>query len=248
MSSYDKFAKQYSDSMPEEGDYFHQTQIDPYIYKIIGDVKDKTIYDLGCGNGYISRNLSKKGAKVFASDVSEELIKIAKEKSENLDISYSVRDGLDFSDFDDNQFDVVVMNMVIHYIEDLDTLFKEISRVLKPNGILAFSTNHFFRPGEPYSEWVEGEVDGKPTLFIKVTNYLESHFKISTSKWDNETKLKIYKVPLNMLINTMSKYNLLTKEVYEPESVGFAKDYSEELQKSHHIPTFIIFGAIKKYE
>lgn len=144
MSSYDKFAKQYSDSHGEDGDYFHQTQIDPAIYKIVGNPKDKTIYDLGCGNGYISRNLSRNGAKVYASDISKGLIEIAKEKSGGLDINYSVRDGIDFGDYQNEQFDAVVMNMVIHYIDDIDTLFKEISRVLKPNGILAFSTNHFF--------------------------------------------------------------------------------------------------------
>jgi len=245
MNSYNNFAKQYSDSHGEEGDYFHKTQIDPYIYKIIGDPKDKTIYDLGCGNGYISRNLAKSRAKIFASDISDELVKIAKDKSEGLDISYSVRDGIDFSGFSNGQFDVVIMNMVIHYIEDIDTLFKEISRVLKPNGILAFSTNHFFRPASPYSDWVKGEINGQEKLFIKVTNYLETHSVKTKSVWDNETELTIINRPLNQCINTLSKYNLFVKEVYEPESVGFAKSFTEDLQKSHHIPTFIIFGVGK---
>ena len=48
MAIYDKFAKQYSDSMSEEGDYFHQTQIDPYIYEIVVNPKGKVIYDIGC--------------------------------------------------------------------------------------------------------------------------------------------------------------------------------------------------------
>ncbi len=246
MSSYDKFAKQYSDSHGEEGDYFHQTQIDPYILKIVGNPKGKAIYDLGCGNGYISRKLSKLGAKVFASDISEELIKLAKEKSEGLDINYSARNGIDFSGFENDQFDVVMMNMVIHYIEDIDTLFKEISRVLKPDGILAFSTSHFFRPDYPYSEWVKGNIKDEEKLFIKVTNYLETYSIKVKSLWDNETELTIINRPLNKLVNTMSKHNLFLSDVYEPESVGFAKSFSEDLQKSHHIPTFIILGAVKK--
>lgn len=52
MSVYDKFALSYSNSMKDTGDYYHKTQIDPYVYKILGDPKDKVIYDLGCGNGY----------------------------------------------------------------------------------------------------------------------------------------------------------------------------------------------------
>jgi len=267
MASYDNFAKQYSDSNGDEGDYFHKTQIDPYVYKIIGDPKGKTVYDLGCGNGYISRNLAKKGSKVFASDISKELIKIAEEQSKDLNINYSVRNGIDFSGFGDNQFDVVVMNMVIHYIEDLDKLFKEISRVLKPNGVLAFSTNHFFRQTYPYSDWTKGyfvrmnsrdwikdkeyieqhkDADVREVLFVKNTNYLKTFVAKINSGWDDKETLEIVNRPLNVYINTMSKYGLYLHELYEPESPEFPQNESEDLRKSHHIPTFIIFGAIKK--
>lgn len=247
MSSYDSFAKQYSDSQGESGDYFHQTQVDPYVYKIIGNVKGKFIYDIGCGNGYMARNFAKNGAKVFASDLSSELVKIAKEKSTGLNIEYFVNNALDFSNLKSRKFDVITMNMVIQYFDNknLDMLFKNISKHLNKGGIFVFSTDHFFRPGMPYSYWYKGVVDGNERLFIKVTNYLESEYKEVESKWDNSTKLKIYKRPLSILVNTLSKNGLLTKEIYEPDSVGFAKDYSEELQKTHHIPTFIIFGAIK---
>lgn len=245
-SNYDKFAKQYSNSQSEEGDYFHKTQIDPYIYKIIGNPKGKTIYDLGCGNGYVSRNLARNGAKVFASDISSELIKIAEDKSKGLDIDYSVRKGDDFSGFENGQFDSVIMNMVIQYFDDIEPLFKGISQILKKDGVFTFSTDHFLRPGDPYSSWLEGEIDGKPTLFVKVTNYLKNYSRKAISKWDGKTELNIFKKPLNAYVNTLSKYGLFVKEIYEPESEGFAKNFSVELQKSHHIPTFIIFGAIKK--
>lgn len=243
MAIYDKFAEQYSASMLEEGDYFHKTQIDPYIYEIVGSLKGKIVYDIGCGNGYMARHFAKMGAKVFASDASPRLIEDAKEKSKGLDITYSVRDALDFEGFDKSMFDAVVMNMVIHYIKDLDKLFEGISGVLKDKGIFAFSTNHFFRPDYPRSEWVEGKIDEKETLFIKVTGYLKRENRVVTSSWDNKTKMALYNHPLNELVNAMSKYGLYTFKVEEPESVGFAKSFSEELQKSHHIPTFITIGA-----
>jgi ubiquinone/menaquinone biosynthesis C-methylase UbiE len=246
MSTYDNFAQQYFDSQGEEGDFFHKTQIDPYIYQAIGNPQGKHIYDLGCGSGYISRNLAKKGAIVIASDVSAELIALATEKSKGLEIKYLVRDGVDFSGFKKSQFDVVVMNMVIHYIEDLDTLFSQISKVLKKNGVLVFSTNHFFRPTYPYSEWTRGQIDDKERLFIKVTNYLESYHVKIKSYWDNQTELTIINRPLNKFISAMSKYNLYINNLYEPDSDGcFASSYSEELRKSHYIPTYVIFDVKK---
>lgn len=245
MGDYDKFAKQYSDSMSEQGDYFHQTQIDLNVYSIVGDPKGKVIYDIGCGNGYMARNFANKGAKVFASDLSEKLIGDAREKSRNSDIQFRVHDATDFSGYEDGQFDVVVMNMVIHYVQDLDKLFQGISRALRKDGMFVFSTNHFFRSVYPYSEWVLGKIDNEEKLFIKVTDYLEKRVSEIESGWDKKTKLIIYNHPLNELVNGMAKQGLFTFRIEEPESAGFAKDFSEQLQKSHHIPTFMTIGAKK---
>jgi ubiquinone/menaquinone biosynthesis C-methylase UbiE len=242
---YDKVAKKYSDSMSETGDFYHKTQIDPCVYSIIGDPKGKTIYDLGCGNGYMARVLAKQGAKLYASDISGKLIEIARKKSKELSISYSVHDALDFSKYGQGMFDVVVMNMVIHYIKDIENLFKGISNILKKNGLLVFSTNHPFRPNYPYSEWDLGKINNKELLFIKVTGYLKKEKRYGVCWCDNKTKLIMYNQPLNYLINTMSKYGLYTFRIEEPKSDGFAHDFSKKLQNSHYIPTYIIIGARK---
>ncbi len=245
MASYDKFAWQYADAMSEHGDFYHRTQIDPYIYKIIGNPKGKRIYDIGCGNGYMARNLAKKGVHVVASDISKALIGIAQEKSEGLNIEYSVRDGVDFHGLGAKKFDAVIMNMVINYIKDIEALFRGISRILKPNGIVVFATNHFLRPAYPYSEWVKGTVQGKERLFIKTTGYLKDIRVAVSSGWDKKTKLSLINRSLNAYVNAMAKYGLFVHAVYEPESKGFATQFSKPLQKSHHIPTYIIVGATK---
>lgn len=248
MTGYDNVAKQYSDSMSDKGDFYHRTQIDPNVYKIIGDPKGKIIYDLGCGNGYIARNLVKKGAKVFASDVSSELVKLAKEKSKGLEINYSVRDALDFTGFADGQFDIVIMSMVIHYIKNVDALFRGISRILREDGLFVLSTSHPFSPGRPYSVWEAGKINGKEVLFVKVTGYLKKEARNIVCWCDDKTKLVMYNQPLNLLVNTMAKYGLYIFQIEEPGSDGFAHDFSKELQKSHHIPTFIIIGARKSLD
>jgi len=231
--------------MGDTGDDVHQIQIDPYIFQIIGDPKGKVICDLGCGNGYMARIFAQKGAKVFASDISEDLIEIAKTKSKNLDIRYQVHSADDLSDYEDKSFDIVVMNMSIHYLNDLTKLFSEINRVLKIDGIFAFSTNHFFRPNHPFSEWVLGKIEEKDKLFIKVTDYLEKRENKVLSGWDNKTTLSVFNHSLNEMVNGMSKNNLLTFKIFEPEPINAGLDFSEELQKSHHIPTYLIIGAKK---
>lgn len=245
MADYDGVARAYSDAMPDEGDFYHRTQIDPYVYSIIGNPKGKVIYDLGCGNGYIARNLARLGAKVYASDISGKLIAIAKKKNKGLDISYSVRDATKLDAYKKEMFDVVVMNMVMHYIKNIDALFAGISKMLKKGGIFVFSTNHPFRPVYPYSDWTVGKIKNKDALFIKVTGYLKQEGRSGVCWCDNKTKLKFYNQPLHALINSMSKYGLYVFRLEEPVGDGFAHNYSKELQDSHFIPTFIIIGAKK---
>lgn len=245
MADYDDVAKLYSNAMPEEGDFYHRTQIDPYLYSIIGDPKGKIICDLGCGNGYISRNLARKGAKVYASDISSKLVAIAKKKSNGLDISYSVHDATTFDTYKKDMFDVVVMNMVIHYIKDIDALFAGIGKVLKKGGIFVFSTNHPFRPVYPYSDWTVGKIGNKDRLFIKVTGYLKQESRPGVCWCDNKTKLHFCNQPLHAMVNTMSKYGLFTFRLEEPVGDGFAHNYPKKLRDSHFIPTFIIIGVKK---
>lgn len=215
------------------------------MYSIIGEPKGKVICDFGCGNGYIARSLARRGATVYASDISSKLIAIATEKSTGLDISYSVHDATDVHAYKKDMFDVVVMNMVLHYIKNVDALCIGISKILKKGGIFVFSTNHPFRPVYPYSDWTVGKIENKDALFIKVTGYLKEEARDGVCWCDNKTKLTFYNQPLHVLINTMSKYGLYTYKMEEPVGDGFAHNYSQELQDSHFIPTYIIIGAKK---
>lgn len=244
-SSYDKFARQFSDAQGETGDAVHRVQLDPHIYAAVGNPKNKIIYDIGCGNGYMSRYFARRGAKVFASDISRELIQIAKNKSKGLDITYNLYDATSFELYKSGSFDAIVMNMVIHYVKNIDKLCKGISNILKPRGIFVFSTNHFLRPVFPFSEWTVGKLDGEEKLFIKVTGYLKKEERSLLSWWDQKTKIPLYNHPLNELLNTMAKYNLYSYHVSEPESEGVAKNRPKHLQKSSHIPTYIIIAAKK---
>jgi ubiquinone/menaquinone biosynthesis C-methylase UbiE len=145
-TSFDRFAEEYDQEMGDAGDYAHQQTIDKCLLELVGDASGLTIYDLACGNGYMARKFMKEGAReVWASDVSQKLLDFAQTKYDLLGIKYLHREADDFSDIPEGHFDLITMHMAIFYMEDLDKLFSNIYKALKPAGRFVFTCDHPLR-------------------------------------------------------------------------------------------------------
>jgi ubiquinone/menaquinone biosynthesis C-methylase UbiE len=114
------------------------------VLAAVGDVRGKTILDLGCGSGFLSVLLAKRGAaRVIGIDVSEEQLAIARfrAKASGLnpdDPAIEFRAvSADRLDFPDGTFDAIVGAFVLHHL-DLPKTAREIHRALKPGGVGAF--------------------------------------------------------------------------------------------------------------
>ena len=93
---------------------------------------EQAILDLGCGTGILTFQLADLCNKIVGVDSSQSMIDKAKEQFSN--IEFRVCDALDLPF--ENEFDVVFSNAVFHWINDHDTLLKNIYKVLKQQGLL----------------------------------------------------------------------------------------------------------------
>ncbi|HEY8898300.1 MAG TPA: class I SAM-dependent methyltransferase [Niastella sp.] len=106
------------------------------------DLQGKTILDAGCGPGITTAYFLDRGALVTGIDYSEEMLSIARTRTEGKATLMRHDLNLELNMFEASSFDIIYCSLVIHYIDDLDLLFKEFSRVLRPGGIVVFSTDH----------------------------------------------------------------------------------------------------------
>jgi SAM-dependent methyltransferase len=113
------------------------------------------ILDYGCGRGEIVSLLRKKGASAYGCDVYYDAAKRAPPD----EIKQYVRPMRGHQiDFPDAFFDVVVNNQVIEHVPDLNLALGEISRVLKPGGLVLslFPHKGVWREGHcgiPFLHW-----------------------------------------------------------------------------------------------
>lgn len=116
-----------------------------FILRAVGDLRGKTLLDVGCCAGDQLVIYEANWAKVFGVEPSKLMIDMAANQLEEVHKSRRLRQGdASFIPFDDEQFDVVTARMSLHYAPDLDEAWKEIGRVIRPSGILAFVAPHPF--------------------------------------------------------------------------------------------------------
>jgi len=101
------------------------------ILKFLGDLKGKKVLDVGCGDGRSFDDLLYAGGELYGVDISPEMLKLAKKRHSNVQLYET--DAINLP-FEDDSFDVVTAFFFIVHIKDLESVFDEIYRVLKPGG------------------------------------------------------------------------------------------------------------------
>ncbi|MFX0200194.1 MAG: class I SAM-dependent methyltransferase [Candidatus Hodarchaeota archaeon] len=142
---WDAAASSWSAFIRKGKDYYRDELNNPATFKLIGEVRGQRVLDVSCGEGYNTRILARKGAKVTGVDFSEKLIDLAKqeEAKEELGISYSVLDAADLNkEFSSNNFDLVTCFMALQDIKHYNKVISEVARVLKQRGRFIFSIPH----------------------------------------------------------------------------------------------------------
>lgn len=208
MSSYNVFARYY-DFLTQNVDYDAGSS---FISGIFKDNDIKTVIDLACGSGKMSKKLIEKGFNVIGIDSSCDMLAAASNRLYKYSGKYSLFQAL-MQDFSlENKVDACIccLDSINHLTEENDVLktFENVYNSLNEKGIFIFDVNSVFKH--------------RTLLNNRAYVFDEEDFFLS---WDNEyLEDDIVRILLDFFVYNGESYDRYSEEFYE-------RAYSNELLK-----------------
>ncbi|WP_071190208.1 class I SAM-dependent methyltransferase [Trichormus sp. NMC-1] len=178
--------------------YLHNL-ITPYYLrnKKVLDTKDRLILDAGCGSGFKSLLLAEAnpGAKIVGVDISEESVKLARQR-----LKYHGFDNAEFhvlSIYDlpklNYQFDYINCDEVLYLFPDIAVALQAMKAVLKPEGIIRTNLHSsiqrlpYFRAQKIFE--IMGLMDDNPEqleidIVIDTMKALKDNVNLKATTWN----------------------------------------------------------------
>ena len=203
----------------------------PGTLSLLPDVNDKLVLDAGCGPGVYTEWLLDHGASVIAVDVSPKMIELAKKRignRANIQLA-DLRKPLPF--IEDASIDVVLSPLVLDYIKDWQSPFKEFFRILKPGGAFVFSVTHPFSP---------------VNLQVMQNYHQIEYYEFTWRGFGDPVVMPSYRRPFRAIFNPLRVTGFILDAVLEPlPTEKFQEVNPEDFNKALTTATFICLRALK---
>lgn len=225
-SCYEAVAKEYA--RKQEAQPYNVYYERPGVLSLLPELKGLDVLDVGCGPGWYAEYLVGQGASVTAVDLNKDFVSLARERvgGKASVLQADIAEPLTFAR--DHAYDLIVAPLVMHYLKDWQSTLKEFHRVLKPEGVLVFSTHH------PFMDF---------TLYEEVENYFEIMHIVD--EWEIGT-MRFYRRPLTRISEDLDASGFVVERLLEPlPTEAFRKVHPEGFEKLSKNPWFLIVRARK---
>ena len=249
----DSWAEQVRKGWDVYREFYNNPAFLEFIGESIGDLAGLSVLDAGCGEGYNTRILARRGAKMTGADLAPRMIELAREEEhrEPLGIRYQVNSFSDLSAFAGVSFDAAVSFMALMDGPDFPGAMRAIHRVLRPGGMLVFSIIHpcFITKG---LTWIRDEAGHETAL--TVAHYFDDTPWVERWKFSQvptPESVEPFAVPrfdftLSFYINTLVESGFVLRRIGEPRPSEAACIQHPFLRRwREHAPLFFYVSAQK---
>lgn len=230
MTTYDGIAEWY-DNLIETSSLYRDVVL-PSLFGLVGDVDGMDVCDLACGQGWIARELVRRGARVTGIELSKELLDMARnyEEAEPLGIQYFQDNAESLDCLPNASFNGVVCTMALMNIEDIGAAASAVRRILKPRGwFVAVITHPCFQT--PRSAWVTKPDGG---VICEVAAYFDERYWTSENPESLRSRVGDHHRTLSTYLNTFARAGLVLEQIDEPLVSG---QRTEEVPGNREVPS-----------
>lgn len=180
--SYENFAYYY-DSLMDDSFY------DDYENLIINTIPFNTVFELGCGTGEIAIRLASRGKEVYATDLSNDMLEVARMKAMERNVDLFLK-RVDMRDFELNQEVDLILCLCdsINYILEINDIYKTFINVynsLKIGGCFIFDIDSIYKTDVILKDYLEEENDEQFYFYWKC-NLIESGYIVHDVKIEDK--------------------------------------------------------------
>lgn len=239
------------DELVDSSDSYQKNVIMPNLIRVVEPKKGMNILDVACGQGYFSRAFAGNGATVTGSDISPELIELAKKNSPK-EISFNIASADSLSFAPNGSYDLITIVLALQNIQNLSGTLNECARTLKPGGRLVLVLNHpaFRTPQRSSWEWNEKEAK----QYRRIDAYMsDDEIKIDMTPGERDPAKKkftrSFHRPLQSYFKALSKAGFAVTRL--EEWISHRKSQKgpraeEEDRTRKEIPLFVCLESVKQ--
>ncbi|WP_404458445.1 class I SAM-dependent methyltransferase [Sutcliffiella horikoshii] len=209
----------------------------PIMSELVGNIQDKTILDLGCGDASFGKELLQLGARHYTGvEGSEQMVEAARSNLLELDATMH-NETMESFQYPNESYDLVTSRFAIHYVSDFDLLFQNIYQTLKKDGRFVFSIQHPLTT----SSFISKQTGDKRGSWI-----VDDYFRDGLRKepWINKVVVKYHRT-IEQYFTALRQAGFTVQDLREgtPKREHFSSE--DEFVRRQRIPVVLAFACGK---
>jgi ubiquinone/menaquinone biosynthesis C-methylase UbiE len=195
--------------------------------RLLGSLDGRRVLDLGCGAGHNAIALARQGAKVIGVDASAEQVAEARAACEQEDVRVELHHAplAELAFIRADTIDAVLSVWALLAVDDIDRVFRQVDRVLRPEHALVLALPH------PAGAMIDAD---------------DPERRVRRSYWETAAADGVISRTIGTLFTALGRANFRVDTVLEPQPAAGGPRSTAWHDHMRYVPSTLIIRARKQ--